>query len=236
MDNIPAIAVIIPCYNHADVLGRTLAALRAQTVKPAEVVVVDDGSTDDPGSVVGDAVTFIRFERNQGAPAARNEGARRTTSPYLLFLDADAELVPDALEAFVHTLEVHPEADFAYSNFLWGTKRFRGQPFSMEALKKRNFIHTISLLRRSAFPGFDESLKKFQDWDLWLMMAKRGSKGMWIDRELFRIEPRRKGTGISRWLPKIAYMIPWQKIGFQPKEVGRYREAERVIQKKHGLI
>ena len=116
---------------------------------------------------------------------------------------------------------------------MWGAKRFRLQPFDREALKKQNYIHTSSLLRRSAFPGFDETLKKFQDWDLWLTMVERGSKGVWIDRELYHIEPREQG--ISRWLPKIAYMIPWHRLGFQPKEIGRYREAETVVRKKHRI-
>lgn len=241
----PDIAVVIPCYNHAYILRRTIEAVLNQTLKPLEVVVVDDGSADDPKSVYdaalrggrGDAAeirwSFIRFDRNRGAPAARNEGAKRTSAPHILFLDADAILKPHALESFLQALEEHPEADFAYSNFLWGAKRFRGRPFDPEALRRRNYIHTSSLIRRSAFPGFDETLNKFQDWDLWLTMSERGSKGVWIDEDLYRVEPRK--AGMSRWLPKIAYRIPWHRLGFQPKEIGRYREAEHVVRKKHGI-
>ncbi len=239
-DALPAddIAVVVPCYNHAEVLPRTLEALARQTLVPAEVVVVDDGSSDDAASVVKNfdtrlQIRFIRFETNRGAPAARNEGARLTTSPFLIFLDADAVLVPDALAAFRTALKNDGHAAFAYSNFYWGAKRFRAQQFDGAALKIRNFIHTSSLLRRSAFPGFDESLKKFQDWDLWLTIAERGSTGVWIDRELYRIEPRKQG--ISRWLPRVAYLIPWNFFGFQPKEVGRYREAETIVKTKHKI-
>jgi hypothetical protein len=89
------------------------------------------------------------------------------------------------------------------------------------------------LIRRTDFSGFDESLTKFQDWDLWLTMAEQGKKGVWINRELYRIEPRKQG--LSRWLPRIAYMIPWQKLGYQPKEVGRYREAEAIVRQKHHI-
>lgn len=232
------IAVVIPCFNHSNVLRRTLEGIVKQKLKPQEVVVVDDGSTDNPASIVEDFKTtlpirFIRFEENRGAPAARNEGARQTTSSLLLFLDADAELVPNALETFAQTLDEHLETDFAYANFLWGAKRFKAQPFDVVELKRRNFIHTSSLMRRSVFPGFDESLKKFQDWDLWLTMAERGSKGVWINRELYRIEPRR--DGLSRWLPRVAYLIPWQKLGFIPKDVTKYREAEEIVRKKHRI-
>src|SRR5690349_6466782 len=97
------IAVVIPCFNHANVLRRTLEALCRQTLKPKEVVVVDDGSVDQPEIIVQEfksrlPIEFLRFETNRGAPAARNEGARRTTARLLLFLDADAEFSPNALQ------------------------------------------------------------------------------------------------------------------------------------------
>lgn len=233
------ISVVIPCYNHAKDLRRTLESLVKQTRQVKEIVVVDDFSNDDPESVVKLfegrlPISFLRLRHNHGAPYARNEGSRLTSAPYIIFLDADAELVPDALESFATTLDQHPECDFAYSSFWWGKKRFPGRPFDTEALKSRNYITTSTLIRRSAFPGFDETLKKFQDWDLWLTMASSGSKGVWIDRELFRITPRKEG--MSRWLPKIAHRIPWSLLGFTPREIAKYREAETVIRKKHGLV
>jgi len=187
------IAVVIPCFNHADVLRRTLENLQHQTFKPSETVVIDDGSTDDPASIVTEferlmPIRYVRLDANRGAPYARNVGAQTTSAQFILFLDADVGLQPTALEAFASVLREHPEAAYAYSNFFWGTKRFRGRPFDVDALKHRNFIHTTSLMRREAFPGFDETLKKFQDWDLWLTMCERGSKGVWIDRELFRFD------------------------------------------------
>jgi glycosyltransferase involved in cell wall biosynthesis len=259
------IAVVIPCYNHANVLRRTIASLQRQTRLPTEVVIVDDGSRDDVESVCREAFgslwrheemadskqtggvaviggatgesgirwTLLRFDVNRGAPAARNEGARRTQAPHILFLDADAELVPDALAVMADTLEEHPDAAFAYADFLWGRRRFRARPFNVDELRRQNYIHTSSLLRRGAFPGFDETLTRFQDWDLWLTMAARGAKGVWIPRVLYRIEPR--VHGLSRWLPRIAYRIPWQRIGIVPREIRRYQEAEAVIRKKHGI-
>jgi glycosyltransferase involved in cell wall biosynthesis len=232
------VAVVIPCFNHSNVLRRTLESIKNQTLKPFELVVVDDGSIDSPEKIVHEfndslPVVFVKLSENHGAPYARNLGAEKTTAEFLLFLDADAELVPDAIETFVRALEGRPEVSFVYSNFLWGSKRFRGRSFDVEALKKRNFIHTSSLLRRAVFPGFDQSLKKFQDWDLWLTIIERGGKGFWIDRELYRIEPRR--AGISRWLPRIAYLIPWSRLGFVPKEIANYHEAESIIRKKRSI-
>lgn len=233
------LSIVIPVYQHADACVRCLVSLSAQTRLPDEVVVVDDGSTDGLEEKIlpvqkdfAFPVRLIRFEQNKGAPAARNEGARHTTGDYLLFLDADTELQPRMLERFETTLETHPEIDIVYSAYDFGWQ-FSLVPFSPARLEQANFIHMNSLLRRSAFPGFDESLKKFQDWDLWLTMVKRGSKAMGLSDVLFSVEPRK--TGYSQWVPSFLYTLPWKKLGWAPQAVKKYQSAEEIIRKKHGL-
>jgi glycosyltransferase involved in cell wall biosynthesis len=232
------VSVIIPVWNHAKEASECLGSLKHQTYKNFEVIMVDDGSTDDLEARVAKqnypfSFQFIRFSENRGAPAARNEGYRHARGNLVMFLDADAVLLPHTLETTVKTLTEHPEADFAYSSFYFGWKLFRSGMFDAAALKRANYIHTSALLRREAFPGFDESLKKFQDWDLWLTIAERGGKGMWIDEPLFRVKPRR--DGMSHWLPSFVYRIPWDKLGWMPETVRRYRKAEQVIRQKHNL-
>lgn len=223
----PKISVIIPVYNHGDELAACLASLKIQTEQDFEVIIVDDGST------IPVANADIRFNGNLGAPAARNAGFARSKGDFLLFLDADAILKSHALQRMRETLEKHPEADFAYPSFKFGRTIFTGQPFNVEELKKQNYIHTSALIRRNAFPGFDESLKKFQDWDLFLTMAEKGSVGFWIDEVLFSLKPRK--TGMSQWLPAFSYKLPWEKIGWMPKLVKKYKEAEAIIRNKHNL-
>jgi len=200
---------------------------------------VDDCSGDNPKAVVEKFIdrlniSYHRLSTKQGAPAARNKGADLTTAPYMIFLDADAELEPQALDVLRRTLTEHPEAAFAYSNFYWGNKLFHGRPWDAEALRKLNWIHTSSLMRREAFPRFDESLKKFQDWDLWLTMAEQGKSGIWVDDALFCVTERKKG--ISRWLPSFMHRLPWPILGWMPHEIKRYRDAEAIIRKKHPLV
>jgi len=233
------ISVIIPVYNHADELMETLVSLERQTERRFEVIVVDDGSTDGVGERLKDIrpsfpFQSVRFDQNRGADAARNEGFRRSTGSFLLFLDADIVLEPHALKKMARELESHPAAAFVYSSFYFGWKLFRGRPFDPDALKKENFIHTSSLLRREVFPGFDETLTKLQDWDLWLAIAERGGKGYWIEEVLFTVKTRKQG--MSYWLPRIAYRIPWPIFGFTPKAITRYREAEGIIRQKHHLV
>jgi len=229
------ISIIIPVYNHEDELRDCLKALNAQTQKPFEVIIVDDGSDTPivlPAEAHGLETELIRMEKNTGAPKARNTGFKKSTGEYLMFLDADAVLAPDALESLAHTLDAS-DVDFAYAGFHWGKKIFMSQTFDIEALKKENYIHTSALIKREAFPGFDETLTKFQDWDLFLTMAERGKRGRYIPRLLFTVKPRK--MGISRWLPSIVYDLPWQALSFQPKIIQRYEEAKGIIVKKHGL-
>jgi phosphatidylinositol alpha-1,6-mannosyltransferase len=235
------IAVVIPCWNHAVELEKTLEALSHQTLMPKEVIVVDNNSTDNPKAVVEKfktklPINSIFYNQKQGAPAARNEGARLTKAPYLLFLDSDVELVSDALQVMRKTLENHPEAAFAYSDFYWSHKLFRGQPWDDQALRHKNWIHTSSLIRRAAWLPFDETLKRFQDWDLWISMSKRGYTGVWIPRPLFKVAEAAREGKISHWVPAFVHRMPWPILGWTPEEIKRYKDAESILKKKHGIV
>jgi glycosyltransferase involved in cell wall biosynthesis len=234
----PLVSVIIPSWNHGPELMRCLASLESQTYGSFEVIVVDDGSTDGTADMVKNfkhsfPLDYVRLERNAGASAARNAGERRSRGELLMFADADAELRPHAIERMAAELEKHPECDFAYSSFRFGWKKFGSRPFDAKALRRIPYIHTTSMLRRRAFPGFDESLKKFQDWDLWLTMSERGSTGSWIPEVLFSIKARR--LGMSRWLPSFFHKLPWECIGWAPRELRNYRKWEKVVKEKHGI-
>lgn len=105
----PEISVIIPNYNYARTLGLCLTAIRAQTRPPAEIIVVDDGSTDDS---VGVARSFgarvLHTGGNLGPPAARNLGAAHATGKVLLFVDSDVALEPDATDTALAMLGSDP--------------------------------------------------------------------------------------------------------------------------------
>ncbi len=234
---LPLVSVIIPVFNRPAAFRRCLLALAQQSYRSFEVIVVDDGSEEDVASAVKasslhDRIQFHRFASNQGAPKARNTGFDLSQGSLTLFLDADAMLEPQALEQMVRALRMHPEAAFAYGDFYLERKRFYGQPFDRAALARANYIHTTSLLRREAFPGFDQALRRFQDWDLWLTLAERGQQGVWIPEPLFRLSGR--GT-MSRWLPSFVHRLPWECLGWMPEELRRYRAAEKIIRTKHAL-
>lgn len=233
------ISIIIPVYNQAEKLKCCLASILLQTYKNYEVIIVNDGSTDKSGQAAKDfAEKFkehgIHFhvieQENKGAPNARNHGFQASKGEYTLFCDADAELEENFLWEMINALQNNKEASYAYSSFWWGQKLFKLGPFDEKKLRQMPYIHTMSLIRTKDFPvtGWDENLKKLQDWDLWLTMLLEGHKGVWVDKILFTVCP---GGTISSWLPSFAYKI----FPFLPT-VKKYKKAVRIIKEKHGLL
>ncbi len=231
------ISVIIPLYNREKTIIKTLSSLINQTYQDFEVIIVNDGSSDKSEALVSAYLQkaqsnnrfFFLNQANQGAPAARNRGFKASKGEFIVFCDADAILEPNALEIMLDNLQRHPEASYAYSSFNWGRKFFKLNEFNPEQLKSEPYIHSLSLIRREDFPGsgWDENIKKFQDWDLWLTMLEHGKIGLWIPQVLFKILP---GGTMSSWLPSFAYkMFP-----FLPA-VKKYQAAMEIIKQKHGL-
>ena len=231
------ISVIIPTYEHADTIAMCLDALLVQKRMPDEIIVVDDGSTDNTQEVLAkyqQRIAVIK-QRNQGAPIARNVGFRAATGDYVIFCDADVVMAPEMLKELETALIAHPEASYAYSSFKWGWKKFASRSFDDAALKERNFIHTSALIRKEHFPGFAEDVKRFQDWDLWLTMLEQQHRGVFVEKELFRVHVSDSRTGISSWLPSFIIRFPWKHIGWMPKRVRAYNEAREAIVNRHSL-
>lgn len=239
------ISIIIPAYNHGQELPKCLNSIFEQTFRDFEIIVVNDGSTDETEDVLNkyfrDAAVSCLYggeikiinQKNQGAPMARNNGFKESKGDYVIFLDADIVLRKDALEKMVGVLG--NKIGYVYPNHKFGIKNFRLFPFDAEKLKQMNYIHTTALIKREAFPkdGFDPSLKKFQDWDLWLTMLENGYKGIWIDEFLFTVKQRK--NGMSEWFPSFMYKISWAKFGIKIKAIEKYNYWREVVMKKHGL-
>jgi glycosyltransferase involved in cell wall biosynthesis len=232
------ISVIIPVYNQANKLSRTLESLKNQTLLDFELILVNDGSNDQPDQVLADFSKTAKIkgdilyfsQENKGAPSARNFGFSKSKGDFIFFCDADALLKSTALEKLLDALKFNLKASFSYSAFKWGKKTFRPGQFSTERLKKEPYIHTMSLIRREDFLKFtwDESIKKFQDWDLYLSMAEANKYGVYVDEILFTVIP---GGHISTWLPSFAYKyLTWLPL------VKKYNKAKEIILKKHDLV
>jgi len=158
-----------------------------------------------------------------GAPEKRNSGYAKATQPYVFFCDDDAVLGGDCLGTMLAALGGNGGAAYAYSDYAvvpWPGIGFAppahmvcGCPFDLTALRHGNYINTLSLLRHSAFPGFDPALRRYQDWDLWLTLAGRGHYGVYVPGVLYMLFTIDRGITLS---------VPAQ-------------EALWDIKRKHGL-
>lgn len=233
----PLISVVIPTYQHANAVGNCIRSIQEQTYAPIEIIVVNDGSTDDTKGVLdtfGKSITVIHQE-NQGGNAARNRGLAEARGEFVLFADADVVMKPGMIDRFYDVLCAHPEASYAYSGFTFGWKKFHGVPFSGEALRRSNFVMTTSLVRTADFPGFDPALRRFQDWDVWLTMLARGKTGVLVPGTWFSVVIDGESRTGSSWLPAFVYQLPWPIFGYTPERIKKYQAARSIIEKKHGL-
>jgi glycosyltransferase involved in cell wall biosynthesis len=232
----PKISAIIPTYQHAKSLPGCIESLLGQEGVKLEIIVVDDGSTDNTKEVLeayNNQVTII-YQENKGSNPARNRGAKEASGDYLIFVDADIIMKPHALKKMLAALEAST-ASYAYGGFYFGPKRFRPIAFDAKRLRQTNFIHTTALIRNEDFPGFDESIKRLQDWDLWLTMLSQGKEGVCVPEYLFKARIDGASRIGTQWMPKMAYKIPWKRIGFTPKAIQKYEAAREIIKKKHQL-
>jgi len=198
MHDHPLVSIIIPVYNRRKAFTSALVSVYKQTYRPIEVIVVDDGSTEDIFSVVdklkmknSEVSTIYHRQENQGAPVARNKGFELSHGEYVIFWDADVLGDNKMLEKMYLALLNSPNSSFAYSSYNFGKKIILTKDFDVEELKKNNYIHSTSLIRRKDVIKWDENLKRFQDWDLWLGMVEQGKIGVRVRENLFMMIPGR---------------------------------------------
>lgn len=187
------VGVIVPCYRHGIFLDACIASIKAQTLAPARIVVVDDGS-DDPETIAALArldrdpdVTVLRQAENRGPSAARNRALAELETSYFLPIDADDELLPDALERMLAQLERAPEeVGFVYPNAQHcGNQRnyVQSAAYNVWLLMVQNYCPAPALFDRRAFGGTgieypEEIVVGHEDWDLILQLAGRDVRGI----------------------------------------------------------
>ncbi len=180
-------SVIIPTYNRSRMLREALESVRHQTVKDVEVIVVDDGSTDDTPHVVrGFQGVIYLTQTNQGVAAARNRGIRAAHGRYIAFLDSDDMWLPHKLEHQLDYLHNHPEAGLLYGR-MWSYAVETPRQRRLDPPKvARNFDELLNgpnavtsstvIVRRECFETvglFNPNLPASEDHELWLRIARR---------------------------------------------------------------
>ena len=194
------ISVIIPTFKRADLILETLGSVFAQSYKPSEIIVVNDGSPDCTEAVLAPLVlakriTYVR-QANQGQSAARNKGISIATGDYIALLDDDDLWPPDTLESQIRLMERHPETVLCYGDVFW-FKDSSALPEGLDASKcplsswpplvgmvekrflRRNWITSPgqTLIKRSVLEkvgGFDRNVIACEDYELYIRLARQG--------------------------------------------------------------
>ena len=207
----PRVSVVIPTYNSARYLGAAIDSVFAQTFHDFEVVVVDDGSTDDTESMMSrrfQSVPYVR-QPNLGVAKARNTGIEQTSGRYVAFLDADDTWLPAKLERQMTALADAPANRASYGSFIVCSETLtpltvqrslqRGRALE-DLLLRGNVIGSPGtvLCERSLFSivgGFDPTLSQCADWDMWIRLATQ-TEFAYLNEPL--VNYRQHGASMSR--------------------------------------
>ncbi len=183
------VSVIIPTYNRCHTLGRAIDSVMLQQSNATEVIVVDDGSTDETENLLitrYPLVRYIKLQNNQGVSHARNAAIQATDCEWLAFLDSDDEWLPEKLTRQSECLETNPDYRICHSDEIWIRNGRRVNSMHKHAKHGGDiFLHCLPrcvispssiIIHRSVFADvglFDEGLPVCEDYDLWLRVCAR---------------------------------------------------------------
>jgi glycosyltransferase involved in cell wall biosynthesis len=185
MSQAPTISIVIPCYNGARFLSDSIESALQQTYDPTEIIVVDDGSTDRTCEI---AKSYPRVktlsQSHQGVSAARNTGLQAAKGDYLVFLDADDILLPEALNIGFQALNTHENCAFVYGycEYIQPDGSLLPMPYVPRVqrdfyrrLLDQNFIQSpgATMFRRSSVDYFRTDVYGCEDLDLYLRITRK---------------------------------------------------------------
>jgi glycosyltransferase involved in cell wall biosynthesis len=212
----PTFSVIVAAYQAAATIGDALASAFAQTVPPHEVVVCDDGSTDDLAAALAPYSERIRLvsKENGGEASAKNAAARAATGEYVVILDADDVFEPGRLEALAEAASARPDLDILTTDAVIEVdgspvRRVYDQSFPFPAdgqrreILRRNFVFGHAAVRRELLlsdGGFDETIRHTTDWERWIRLVLEGSRVGCVPEPLARYRLLRGSLSSQRAL------------------------------------
>jgi glycosyltransferase involved in cell wall biosynthesis len=218
------ISILVPCYNQGIYLKETIQSALASSYRPLEILIINDGSTDNSLQLAQELEAQhpevrVLDQANAGVTKARNAGIAATQGEYLLPLDGDDLISPDYILQGLAILATRPEVKVVYcqaekfSNS--GRKPWKLKPFSLQQLAKDNMIFVSALFRKvdaEAVGGFSEDMQLGrEDWEFWIKLLKNGGEVVQLPLVGFyyRLTPtskRKKTGGTAFKKARIAYL------------------------------
>jgi glycosyltransferase involved in cell wall biosynthesis len=205
MSRPPLVSVVIPCFNYAGYLGEAIESALHQTYSPIEIIVVDDGSTDDTTAVAVRYPVKLVKQLNLGLAAAGNAGIRASSGEFVMRLDADDRLDADYVQHALEPLLRDPSVHFVYTQMApFGARSgtYPVEDFDADTLAEHNYAHGSALMRRASFDAVggyanDWGKLRCEDWDLWLSFAERGLRGMLVPEPLLQYRRHAAGSMVN---------------------------------------
>ena len=249
--NRPLVSIIIANYNYGRFLGEAIQSALDQTYPAVEVILVDDGSTDDSLEVAARYPVRVFPRPNGGVSAARNFGVAQSRGEFVLFLDSDDVYEPRTVELLLAALlAAPPRVAYAYCQMhFFGNEEsiWPSRPFDPRVLVKGPFVNICSLVRRGVFEavgGFDQSWNPtWEDAELWMRMLYHGFHGVLVPEPLHRYRchgPSRNGISreqldMLRWRMIVTYpALHWRKVLKHPFKTLRIAIRMGDRRKRHG--
>jgi len=228
------VSVVIPCHNYGRYVADALRSIAEQTELPDEVLVINDGSTDDSSDVLDTCrreladrlpITVVN-QANQGLVRTLNDGVRRAASPYVMFVSADDRARPELIARLRRKLDHDPRAGYAYSKMeLFGDESgvYLTYPFSPGRLIfDHNYVPGAAMVRRDAYlqVGGLRELPAEEDWDMWLAFLAAGWRGQF--EPTVQYEWRRHGEARNHQSQATRLRLRVQIQGRRPLLLLRY--------------
>ena len=235
----PLVSIIVLNHNYGRFLPEAIESALGQTYADREVIVIDDGSTDDSVEVAaryGDAVRLIT-QPNQGLERTCNRAVREANGDYFAFLSADDVFEPTYVEVLLDALRRVPEASFAYCR----AQRFGAEsgpnkafPFSVYHLVRRsNYVNGSALTNRADYldaGGYSEDLADYalEDWDFWLKLIEHGKRGTFVREPLLRWRRHQRGSRNPETAERLARSVAFMR--------GRHSTLYRAVSDRRGTF
>jgi hypothetical protein len=245
----PPVTVVIPCFNQGRFLATAIRSVRQQAYAPVETIVVDDGSIDDTSEIASAAGTTLIQQPNLGVRAARNAGLSSASGEFVIFLDADDELLPGAIESGVAFLEAHPQIScvvrHCYSMDANG-RPLTAVPPTVDSTDlyrewlSHNFVWTpgAAVFRRTsivAIGGFPTGVDAAADYAVYLRLARNGSAAL-DPRPVLRYRQHEGAMSVDLVLMLRATLevLRRERPQLPPNLIGAFAHGQRVWRTFYG--
>ena len=260
----PNVSIIMPAYNSSRWISDSIQSVFEQNYVQWELLIVDDGSTDNTKNIVKDFLNDKRikyfYQDNYGPAVARNYGISKASGKYLAFLDSDDLWKPNKLELQLNYLKNNPDCCLIHTNYstfesnTQNSKPFRQTPWfsnwdENERLLMFDTIGTLTVLTETQLiknlGGFNNDLHGTEDWDLWIRVSKEGKiSKLNDDTAFYRIHPKGISQSFDKHLielDKVYNQHVFQskiqnKIKYAANSVYSFRKAKNYFKKKNYLF